>query len=50
MDVVNGILDLSKIEVGALELYTNPVVLAELADSRRRLISPLAEAAQVRLD
>jgi signal transduction histidine kinase len=49
-DVVNGILDLSKIEVGALELYTTPVVLAELADGCRRLISPLAEAAQVRLD
>ncbi|HEY4274854.1 MAG TPA: ATP-binding protein [Rhizomicrobium sp.] len=48
-DVVNGILDLSKIEVGALELHTSPVVLASLADSCRRLISPLAEAAQVRL-
>ena len=48
-DVVNGILDLSKIEVGALELRAGPVVLAELADDCRRLIAPLAESAQVRL-
>jgi signal transduction histidine kinase len=48
-DVVNGILDLSKIEVGALELWENPVQIAEIADVCRRLISPLADAAQVTL-
>jgi signal transduction histidine kinase len=49
-DVVNGILDLSKIEVGALELHARPVSMADLADSCRRLIAPLAQAAEVRLD
>jgi len=49
-DVVNGILDLSKIEVGALELHASPVVPAEIADDCRRLISPLAEAAKVGLN
>lgn len=48
-DVVNGILDLSKIEVGALELRAHPVVIAEMADACRRLVQPLADTAKVRL-
>jgi signal transduction histidine kinase len=48
-DVVNGILDLSKIEVGALELRENPVFIADIAETCRRLVLPLAEAAGVDL-
>jgi signal transduction histidine kinase len=48
-DVVNGILDLSKIEVGALELHEYPVRIDDIADVCRRLMTPLAEAAQVAL-
>ena len=48
-DVVNGILDLSKIEVGALELHEHPVRIAEIAEVCRRLMAPLADASQVAL-
>jgi signal transduction histidine kinase len=48
-DVVNGILDLSKIEVGALELRESPVFIADIAETCRRLVLPLAETTGVNL-
>ena len=48
-DVVNGILDLSKIDVGALELREAPVFIPDIADACMRLVRPLADNAQVRL-
>jgi signal transduction histidine kinase len=48
-DVVNGILDLSKIEVGALELREAPVFITDITDSCIRLVTPMAEKTQVRL-
>ncbi len=49
-DVVNGILDLSKIEVGALELREAPVFVADLAEACHRIVLPLADAARVTLN
>jgi len=48
-DVVNGILDLSKIEVGALELRETPVFIPDITDACMRLVRPLADSAQVHL-
>jgi len=49
-DVVNGILDLSKIEVGALELREGPVYIPDITDACMRLVRPLADSARVRLE
>ena len=49
-DVVNGILDLSKIEVGALELREAPVYIPDITDACMRLVRPLADTAKVRLE
>ena len=48
-DVVNGILDLSKIEVGALELREAPVFICDIADACMRFVMPMAQKTQVRL-
>ena len=49
-DVVNGILDLSKIEVGALELREAPVYIPDITDACMRLVRPLADTAKVQLE
>src|SRR5690242_364802 len=41
-EVVNGILDLSKIEMGALELREAPIYIPDIADACIRLVSPMA--------
>jgi signal transduction histidine kinase len=48
-DILNDILDISKIDAGAMELYARPVSLAETADLCRRIAAPLAEAGSVHL-
>ena len=48
-DVVNGILDLSKIEVGALELREAPVYIPDITEACMRLVGPLADNGNVRL-
>jgi signal transduction histidine kinase len=48
-DVVNGILDLSKIEVGALELREAPVYIPDITEACMRLVGPLADNGKVRL-
>jgi signal transduction histidine kinase len=48
-DILNDILDLSKIDAGGMELHTEQVSLAELGEECRRIMSPLAEKAEVKL-
>jgi signal transduction histidine kinase len=48
-NVLNDILDLSKIDAGAMQLRAEPTALEEIADSCRRIITPLAAAARVNL-
>ena len=48
-DVVNGILDLSKIEMGSLELREAPICIPDITEACIRIVSPLAATGQVRL-
>lgn len=48
-EVVNGILDLSKIETGALELREAPIYIPDITDACIRLVSPLAANGRVQL-
>jgi len=50
LDVINDVLDLSKVEYGKLELNEEPVDVAEVVEACLRLIRTRAEAAQLRLD
>ncbi|MBI3446360.1 MAG: PAS-domain containing protein [Magnetospirillum sp.] len=47
--MINDILDISRIEIGAFTLCIEPVEPRELADSCIRLVSTRAEAGQIRL-
>ncbi|MBF0391060.1 MAG: PAS domain S-box protein [Alphaproteobacteria bacterium] len=49
LDVINEILDMSKVESGNVELHPEPVDLALVAQSSLRLISERAESAEVTL-
>jgi signal transduction histidine kinase len=49
LDVINDILDLSKIEVGRLELREDSVALRDIADACRRVIEAKAATAGVAL-
>ena len=49
LDLINTILDLSKIESGSLQLSIAPVDLCELIDSSQALVSSLAKAGNVTL-
>lgn len=49
LELVNDVLDLSKIEAGALELSEGPVNISEVAESSIRLIRPRAENAMVKI-
>jgi signal transduction histidine kinase len=46
-EVVNGILDLSKIEMGSLELREAPIYVPDITDACIRLVGPLASTGQV---
>src|SRR5579862_5419406 len=48
-EVVNGILDLSKIEMGSLELREAPIYIPDITEACIRLVGPLAVTGQVRL-
>lgn len=48
-EILNDILDLSKIDAGGMTLHTEIVSLVETAEDCRRIISPLAEKAGVML-
>ncbi len=49
LELVNDVLDLSKIEAGALELSEGPVDINEVAESSVRLIRPRAENGKVKI-
>jgi signal transduction histidine kinase len=46
-NILNDILDLSKIDAGAMQIYPRPVSLAETAEACRRIVTPMAEAGGV---
>lgn len=48
-DILNDILDLSKIDAGALELCTRSVSLAETGEICRRILAPLAQKSGVEM-
>jgi signal transduction histidine kinase len=48
-DILNDILDISKIDAGAMELYRRPVSLAEISEMCHRIVSPLAQNGDVDL-
>jgi signal transduction histidine kinase len=48
-DILNDILDLSKIDAGAMELRTENVSLTVMGETCRRIFAPLAEKAGVHL-
>jgi len=48
--VVNDVLDLSKIEVGRMEVELQPVALEPLLDGVIAIVEPVAEAKDVRVD
>jgi signal transduction histidine kinase len=48
-DILNDILDLSKIDAGAMSLNSEAVSLTEIAEACRRIIAPLAQKAGVGL-
>ena len=48
-DILNDILDLSKIDAGGMELRTEHASLAAIGEACRRIIAPLAEKAGIRL-
>ena len=48
--VVNDVLDLSKIEVGRMEVDVRPITLEPLLEAVLSIVEPVAEAKDVRLD
>ena len=48
-DILNDILDLSKIDAGGMALNAENVCLAEVGEACRRIIAPLAEKAGIQL-
>ncbi|MCF8479820.1 MAG: PAS domain S-box protein [Rhodospirillum sp.] len=50
LDVINDILDVSRIETGRMKLFPEPLDFTEVVDSVRRLIKQRAQLAGIRLD
>lgn len=50
LDMINDVLDLSRMEAGALRLTLQPVALADLVQEAAAMVEPAAEQAQVRLE
>jgi len=48
-NVINDILDISKIEGGRLELHNEPVAIEDMIESCRRIVAAMAEATGVAL-
>jgi signal transduction histidine kinase len=49
LDLVNDLLDLSKIEAGRYDLIEEPVNLSQILDSCQRMMAPHAESGRVRI-
>ena len=49
LELINDILDLSKVEAGALDLDENPMDLGKVSEAIMRLIHPRAESGQVKV-
>ncbi|MGH2465059.1 MAG: hybrid sensor histidine kinase/response regulator, partial [Candidatus Limnocylindrales bacterium] len=49
LDLIDEVLDISKIEIGAVAISVEPVAIAEVASESVRLLEPLAEAGKIRL-
>jgi signal transduction histidine kinase len=49
LNLINDVLDISKVEYGKLELHEEPIDLAEVVDACLRLVRQRAEAGQVTL-
>jgi signal transduction histidine kinase/CheY-like chemotaxis protein len=49
LELINDILDLSRIEAGSLQMSTEPVILDEVIAEAMRLVEPMAAAAEVTL-
>jgi CheY-like chemotaxis protein len=47
LDLINEVLDISKIEIGAVAISVEPVYVAEVATESVNLLEPLAEARQI---
>ena len=50
LNLINDILDLSKVEAGKLDIAPRPLELRALADSMRRLFQPLAQDKQLKFE
>ena len=46
-NILNDILDLSKIDAGAMQIYPRPVSLVEVGEACGRIVAPLAAAGEV---
>src|SRR5207245_6591936 len=50
LELINGILDLSKIEAGQMEHRLQQVAVAEVAEQVRNIVEPLVTQKQIRLE